>query len=120
MAIRVREIWELASSDLSDAEARLDQMYSWRYDHVSARAKGILTLGTTGIAVVLTAWFGHKTGESYTPILTGGCGAAALVLVGVILYARLNRIYGEYVAAQRYLSGAMKVGALLRASRPTP
>lgn len=116
--IRVREIWDLGSSGVSDPSARLDQLYAWYVGHLENRARGILFLGASSVAVVIAGLFQHQHGTTWVPLIAASAASVVVLFVGLVLYIRIGQVYREYVAAQRFLAAAFPIAGLLKQSRP--
>lgn len=100
----VRDILDLDSTNISDAEARIEQLYRWKYESAVRVVQVFLGAAGALLAAVVVALFqGSFTQMSWRPVV-----AIMIILLpmiyGFFRLARLSFILREYVEALRVLA----------------
>lgn len=119
-SVQIGDILRLARSDLQDASSQLDQIYQWRYDHKATVAKAIVGLGASIAVAAVAAVFQHGAHSSWVPVYAAGGAALVFLVIGGVVYVRLNAIYREYIAAHELLATAIQVRPFLKLYEMVP
>lgn len=95
--LTLRDLMNLASSDVPEAEERLEKMYEWYFDKQMAVAK--LYLGAAGsiLAAIVVGVLQDKIDTSLWSL--GGLIVLAAITAsyGLLLFSRLRRIHGAFI-----------------------
>jgi hypothetical protein len=97
--LAVADIYQLAEARLDDAEARLEQMFSWRYDEEATAAKGAFSTAALILTPLLAAVFDANAEVEDWVAVAYGLSAGAAIAVGTFRLWRLHRVQHDYLTS---------------------
>src|SRR5688572_2674069 len=97
--LRVRELLDLARSDVPDVGTHLQKMYEWHFEHAMTTAKAILGAGASIVAAVVVAYWKQEIKVGNWQPVVALVFALITFFYGVVRYREVRAIHRQYVAA---------------------
>ena len=95
VAITKAQLVELARADVS--ADRIERVYGWRVERMLALVRAALALAASILALVVAAVFEEAARFGPWQIFVAATGLGASLGAIVFLYARLGRLFGNYL-----------------------
>jgi hypothetical protein len=93
------EIVELATAEVSSGEERIERVYRWHFEQALALVRALFVVAGTLIGASLTAIIQRAGPLATWQALIAAAAFAGAAGAAVYQYARLGRLYGNYVFA---------------------
>ena len=88
---------ELATAKVERGADRIERVYSWEVERILAGLRAALTLAGSIVGLIVAAVFGAVGQAGFWQILVAVAALGCYFGVAVYHYARLRRLYGNYL-----------------------
>jgi hypothetical protein len=112
--LQLRDLLDLVSSDVSDPEDRVFQMYAWHFEHTMTAVKIVLGAAGSLFVAVLIAFFKKDIKVPWWESAVAFVATFLATAYGVYLFLRLRSIHKQYVATLRLLSNVKALSPFIK------
>src|SRR5437867_493460 len=107
--LTVRDIMDLVTSDVKDAEDRIQTMYSWHFEQQMTLIKFLIGGSGSLLAAVLIAVFKAEIKIEIWLVALSILGGLATAVVGIFKFQELKSIHRQHVATLKLYSDLLKI-----------
>jgi len=112
--LQLRDLLDLISSDVSDPEDRVFQMYAWHFEHAMTAVKIVLGAAASLFVAVLVAFFKRDIKVPWWESTAAVIATFLATVYGVYVFLGLRKIHKQYVATLRLLGNVKGLSSFMK------